>query len=123
MPTEPPSTALSLSLSRLIGATESETAFAVDAALAALAHPLLRAAAASTDARREVVVAEQRSDGSIAEGVIDLAYRTDREWVVVDFKTDEIVPATGAYAEQLRLYVQALQRATGEPARGVLLQV
>jgi ATP-dependent exoDNAse (exonuclease V) beta subunit len=43
--------------------------------------------------------------------------------VVVDFKTDEIVQTTGAYAEQLRLYVEALQRATGEPARGVLLQV
>jgi ATP-dependent exoDNAse (exonuclease V) beta subunit len=70
-----------------------------------------------------VVVAERRSDGSIAEGVIDLAYRAENEWVVVDFKTDEIVPTTGAYAEQLRLYVEALQRATGEPTRGVLLQV
>ena len=93
------------------------------AALAALAHPQLRAAARSPDARREVVVTEQRHDGSIAEGVIDLAYRTESEWIVVDFKTDEVVPTNGAYAEQLRLYVAALQRATGEPARGVLLQV
>jgi ATP-dependent helicase/nuclease subunit A len=116
-------TTLSLSLSRLIDATEEEAACAVEAAAAALAHPHLRAAALSSDARREVVVAEQCSDGSIAEGVIDLAYRTASEWVVVDFKTDEIVPAQGAYAEQLRLYVEALQRATGEPARGVLLQV
>jgi len=115
--------ALSSSLSRLIAATAEETAFAVDAAVAALAHPRLRAAARSADARREVVVAERRSDGSIAEGVIDLAYRTESEWVVLDFKTDEIVPTDGAYAEQLRLYVEALQRATGEPARGVLLQV
>jgi len=119
----PALTALSSSLSRLIGATSQETSSAVDAALAALAHPHLRAAARSTDARREVVVAEQRRDGSIAEGVIDLAYRTDHEWIVLDFKTDEIVPTEGAYAEQLGLYVAALQRATGEPARGVLLQV
>jgi len=119
----PALTALSCSLSRLLGATEQETAFAVDAALAALAHPHLRAAARSPDVRREVVVAEQRSDGTIAEGVIDLAYRSDHVWVVVDFKTDEIVPTAGAYAEQLRLYVEALQRATGESARGVLLQV
>jgi ATP-dependent helicase/nuclease subunit A len=116
-------TALSGSLSRLLGGTVEETACAVDAAAAALAHPQLRAAALSLDARREVVVAEQRSDGSIVEGVIDLAYRTENEWVVVDFKTDEIVETSGQYAEQLRLYVEALQRATGEPARGVLLQV
>lgn len=115
--------ALSSSLSRLLGATEQETSFAVDAALSALAHPHLRAAAESTDTRREVAVAEHRRDGSIAEGVIDLAYRTQTEWIVVDFKTDEIVPTSGSYAEQLRLYVAALSRATGEPARGVLLQV
>ncbi len=115
--------ALSSSLSRLLGATADETAFAVDAAAAALAHPQLRAAALSADARREVVVAEQLSDGSIAQGVIDLAYRSERGWVVVDFKTDEIIATNGAYAEQLQLYVEALQRATGEPARGVLLQV
>jgi ATP-dependent exoDNAse (exonuclease V) beta subunit len=119
----PALTALCASLSRLIGAVEAETAGAVDAVVAALAHPRLRAAAQSTDARREVVVAEQRSDGSIAEGVIDMAYRTESGWVVLDFKTDEIVPTNGPYAEQLRLYVEALQRATGEPARGLLLQV
>ncbi|MET0792565.1 MAG: 3'-5' exonuclease, partial [Polyangiaceae bacterium] len=116
-------TALAASLARLLDATEAETAFAVAAALAALAHPQLRAAALSADVRREVVVAEERADGSLAEGVIDLAYRTDSEWVVVDFKTDEVVAAEGAYAEQLRLYVDAIRRATGEPARGVLLQV
>jgi ATP-dependent helicase/nuclease subunit A len=115
--------ALSASLSRLIGATAPETSAAVDAVLAALAHPLLRAAASSPDVRREVVVAEQHADGSIAEGVIDLAYRAENEWVVVDFKTDAIVPGDGPYAEQLRLYVEAVRHATQEPARGVLLQV
>jgi ATP-dependent helicase/nuclease subunit A len=115
--------ALSSSLGRLIGATVAEVTFAVDAVLAALEHPLLRAAAESDDVRREVVISEQLSDGTNAEGVIDLAYRTAQEWVVVDFKTDAVVPTAGAYAEQLRLYVSAVQRATGEPARGVLLQV
>ncbi|HEX2670972.1 MAG TPA: UvrD-helicase domain-containing protein [Polyangiaceae bacterium] len=115
--------ALSSSLGRLIGATGTEVTFAVDAAFAALAHPLLRAAAASSVALREVAISEQLSDGTIAEGVIDLAFHTESEWVVVDFKTDAVVPTEGAYAEQLRLYVTALQRATGEAARGVLLQV
>ena len=115
--------ALSRSLGRLIGATDAEVSFAVAAAAAALEHPLLRAAAESSDVRREVVISEKLSDGSLAEGVIDLAYRTPSEWVVVDFKTDAAVPKEGAYAEQLRLYVSALSRATGEAARGVLLQV
>ena len=54
----------------------------------------------------EVVVAAQRRYGSIAEGVIDLAYGTESEWVVLDFKTDGVVSTDGAYAEQLRLYVR-----------------
>ncbi|HET7543871.1 MAG TPA: UvrD-helicase domain-containing protein [Polyangiaceae bacterium] len=115
--------ALSSSLGRLIAATEAEVSSAVDAALAALSHPVLRAAAASSDVYREVAISEQLSDGTVAEGVIDLAYRTANEWLVVDFKTDAVVSTEGAYAEQLQLYVRALQRATGEPARGVLLQV
>ncbi|HYQ43456.1 MAG TPA: UvrD-helicase domain-containing protein [Polyangiaceae bacterium] len=116
-------TALSRSLGRLIGATDAEVTYAVEAAAAALEHPLLRAAAESRDVRREVVISERLSDGSLAEGVIDLAYRAQSEWVVVDFKTDATVQGEGAYAEQLRLYVAALSRATGEAARGVLLQV
>ncbi len=115
--------ALSCAISRLIGASTAETACAVDAVLAALSHPQLRAAARSTDARREVVVAHALDDGRLVEGVIDLVYRTELGWVVVDFKTDEVVASEGAYAEQLRLYVQAVQRATGEPTRGVLLRV
>jgi ATP-dependent exoDNAse (exonuclease V) beta subunit len=55
--------------------------------------------------------------------VIDLAFRSDSGWVVVDFKTDELVATEGIYAEQLQLYVDAVQKATGEPTRGVLLRV
>lgn len=119
----PALSALSSSLGRLIGATEAEVTFAADAAKAALEHPLLRAAALASDVRREVVISQQLSDGTIAEGVIDLAYRAADGWVVVDFKTDAVVPNEGAYAEQLQLYVSALSRATGEAARGMLLQV
>lgn len=115
--------ALSESLSRLLDATPQETASAVDAALAAFAHPLLRAAASSQDVRREVAIAEQRADGTIAEGVIDLAYREDQGWVVIDFKTDELIASEGVYSEQLRQYVEAIERATRESARGVLLRV
>jgi ATP-dependent exoDNAse (exonuclease V) beta subunit len=120
-----PSTLLALgsSLARLIGASEEEAIYAAEAAASALSHPVLREAARSSDVRREVPIAHQHEDGTIAEGVIDLAYRSEAGWVVVDFKTDEIVPAAGVYAEQLRLYVEAVRRATGEPASGLLLQI
>ncbi len=115
--------ALSASLSRIMGATEEETELAAEAAALALEHPLLRAARASTDVRREVAVSWQLADGRIAEGVIDLAYRTESGWLIVDFKTDQVTVGVQQYSAQLQLYVEAVERATGEPARGVLLQV
>ena len=60
----------------------------------------------------------------LVDGQVDLAYETDAGWVVVDFKTDiEIASAPDAYKQQVALYVEAVQRATGKPATGVLLRV
>lgn len=115
--------ALCESLSRLTGATREETAASIDAVLAALAHPRLSAARASPQVRREVAVAEVLDDGTLAEGIIDLAYLSDGGWIIVDFKTDERVDARGGYATQLHRYVEAVKRATGLKASGVLLQV
>jgi hypothetical protein len=45
-------------------------------------------------------------------------------WVVVDFKTDvEMSVRRSEYENQVRLYVRAVEAATAEPARGVLLVV
>jgi ATP-dependent exoDNAse (exonuclease V) beta subunit len=66
-------------------------------------------------------------DGTLAEGVVDLAFRerdAKRCWCVVDFKTDqELGPRRARYAAQVRLYAQAVAGATGESARGVLLTI
>ena len=60
----------------------------------------------------------------IVDGQIDLAYEDRRGWVVVDFKTDiEIASAQDAYQKQVAMYVEAVRRATGKPATGVLLRV
>jgi ATP-dependent helicase/nuclease subunit A len=115
--------AVSDALARLIGATHEEASSAVDAVMAALAHPRLADARASKDLRREVATSTVLEDGTVAEGVIDLAYRTEAGWVVIDFKTDEMVETEGAYAEQLRRYVEAIERATGEKTSGLLLRV
>jgi ATP-dependent exoDNAse (exonuclease V) beta subunit len=61
---------------------------------------------------------------TIVDGQVDLAYETDDGWVVVDFKTDiEIVSAQDAYKQQVALYAEAVAKATGRPATGVLLRV
>jgi ATP-dependent exoDNAse (exonuclease V) beta subunit len=61
---------------------------------------------------------------TIVDGQVDLAYETDAGWVVIDFKTDiEIASAQEAYQQQVGLYAEAVSRATGMPATGVLLRV
>jgi ATP-dependent exoDNAse (exonuclease V) beta subunit len=116
---------------RLLGATGEEVRAAAAAATAALRHPLLeraRAAGARDELRRETPVLLRVEDGSLLEGVADLAFRETDEagarWTVVDFKTDpEIAARRAEYERQVRLYVEAVAAATGEPARGVLLVV
>ena len=61
---------------------------------------------------------------AIVDGQVDLAYETDAGWVVIDFKTDiEIASAQDAYKQQVALYAEAVAKATGRPASGVLLRV
>ena len=63
------------------------------------------------------------SSYSMLEGAIDLAYRDERGWVVVDYKTDLAPPADSAYDAQVGAYVAAVAKATGCAARGVLVFV
>jgi len=84
---------------------------------------LCRAAAARA-LHRETPVVLKLADGSLAEGVVDVAFRDDAGWVVVDFKTDaELGDHLPRYEAQVAVYVAAVARATGEPAEGVLLVV
>jgi ATP-dependent exoDNAse (exonuclease V) beta subunit len=109
---------------RLLGATLEEVEAAASAAVAALAHPLLRRAAASPALRRETPVLWKLPEGTLAEGVVDLAFREAQGWTVVDFKTDrEIGERRREYEAQVRLYADAVSAATGDPASAVLLVV
>ncbi len=116
---------------RLIGASDPEAKAAACAVSGALANPLLLRAAACAargDLRRETPVLLRRPDGTLVEGVVDLAFRELAQgaplWTVVDFKTDrEVEAARERYAAQVALYVEAVAAATGEPARGILLVV
>jgi ATP-dependent exoDNAse (exonuclease V) beta subunit len=108
---------------RLTGATDEEVAAAARAVEAALRHPLLLAAATSADCRREEPLIHRLADGTVLEGVADLAFRDAEGWTVVDFKTDPRPEDHAQYSAQLRLYCAAIEAATGAPARGVLLAV
>ncbi len=112
---------------RLIGATADEIAAAESAVVAALAHPILRRAAASAQdggCRRETPVQLMREDGALIEGVVDLAFREGELWVVVDYKTDaELEGRMDKYRAQIALYAEAIRAATGLRAEGVLLSV
>ena len=113
---------------RTLGATAVEVDAAVTVARTALAHPLLqgaRAAAARGYCRREVPVSACLDDGTLIEGVVDLAYRDESgNWTVVDFKTDkELNTALESYERQVALYADLISRATGQVARPVLIRV
>ena len=111
---------------RLLGAPDAEVAAAAAAVTAALRHPLLaraRAALARGECRREAPVAAL-DDGTLVEGVVDLAFRESGRWTVVDFKTDrELDEALDVYRRQVALYAALVARATGEPATPVLMRV
>jgi ATP-dependent exoDNAse (exonuclease V) beta subunit len=127
---------------RLLGATDEERAAAAMAVDRTLAHPRLASAREAERAGRRVwrelplsivtpappaAPARPAPPGPAApvlvDGQVDLAYETDQGFVVVDFKTDVALTADEVYRRQVALYVQALTRATGRPARGVLLRV
>ena len=115
---------------RVFGANDDEVAAAADVARCVLSHPLLaraRAAARRGDCRREAPVSMRTDDGVLIEGVVDVAFREDGAWTVVDYKTDrDLEEADGAidvYRRQVALYAEMITRATGEPAGAVLMRV
>ena len=113
---------------RLVQATPEEIDAAAQAARHALAHPVLRRAARATAVRRETPVLLRQADGRLAEGIVDLAFREQTQqgarWTVVDWKTDrEVGSRRATYERQVGLYAEAISRATGEPAEGLLLVV
>jgi ATP-dependent exoDNAse (exonuclease V) beta subunit len=111
---------------RLLGATDEEVEAAIETTVRALAHPVMRraAAAGAVRCRRESPVG-LTLDGVLVEGVVDAAFlEDDGAWTVVDFKTDvEIAGRLDEYRRQVALYAQAVAHATQRAARGVLLRL
>ena len=117
---------------KLFAAPDDERDAAAGIAIKLLKHARFESARAAEKAGkrvwREAPVSLRLDDESgasqLVDGQVDLAYETDHGWVIVDFKTDiEIASAQDAYKQQVALYVEAVKRATGQPATGVLLRV
>jgi ATP-dependent exoDNAse (exonuclease V) beta subunit len=121
-------TAMAALQARLFGADAEEIDAAVAIAERTLAHSWLRRAAAAARSgrcRRETPITLQLRDGTLIEGVVDVAFaEADGVWTVLDFKTDvEIESRLEEYHVQVGLYARAIARATGAPVRAVLLRV
>jgi ATP-dependent helicase/nuclease subunit A len=112
---------LAPALARQCGAAESDVAPAVAAVRAALDSSLLGGAAKARRVHREYPVMVRLDDGRLAEGRADLVYFDGECWTVIDYKTGP--SASKRNRQQLQLYALALQRATGQRVRAVLLEV
>jgi len=113
---------------RLAGATDEEVAAAIVVSQRVLRHELLdraRRAAGRGACRRETPVTIALEDGSLVEGVVDLAFEEAGAWTVVDYKTDRELAASGEgrYRRQVALYAAAIAQATGQPSAGVLVRI
>jgi ATP-dependent helicase/nuclease subunit A len=64
-------------------------------------------------------------NGTLLEGIVDLAFQEEGVWMTVDYKTDREIAGGGdaRYRRQVSLYASAIARATGQPATAVLIRV
>ena len=113
---------------RVLGLSEGEADAASAMVSRVWAHDVVaraRAANARGACRRETPVTCVLADGTLLEGVVDLAFEHDRTWTVVDYKTDREIAALGEerYRRQVSLYASAIARATGTSCKGIVLVI
>jgi ATP-dependent exoDNAse (exonuclease V) beta subunit len=120
--------AIAAAEARIVGLSEADSAAAARVAAKVLAHDIIaraRAAELRGACRRETPVTCRMPDGSLVEGIVDLAFEEAGRWVVVDYKSDRILAAEGEerYRRQIGFYAAAIREATGLAASGVLVRV
>lgn len=112
---------------RILGNDESEALAAVTAVQSVLVHPFMkraREAVLKGLCRRETPVTVTLADGTLVEGVLDLAFSDKGGWTVVDFKTDrELEKELERYKRQVALYALSIERTTGQACAGILMKI
>jgi ATP-dependent exoDNAse (exonuclease V) beta subunit len=119
---------IATSEARVLGCPEADAEAAAALATRVFAHDLVRRARRAVArglCRRETAVSCTLGDGTVVEGVVDLAFEDDDGWHVVDFKTDRVIDAADEeqYRRQVALYASAVARATGTRTSGVILAI
>lgn len=80
-------------------------------------YPSSKAYRHLTACDRKIPRALRTHDGTIVEGVADLAFRKIDRWVVVDFKTNqELVSALEHCRRQIAIYSTAVSKAPAAPS-------
>jgi len=120
--------ALSAVEARILGLEDDDAAAASSVVGRVLAHDVsvrARAAEARGACRRETPITYLLPDGTLLEGIVDLAFEQDGAWTVVDYKTDREVATLGEeqYRRQVALYASAIAQATGAPCDGIVLVI
>jgi ATP-dependent exoDNAse (exonuclease V) beta subunit len=115
---------IAMTHARLTAATEEEISAAVQAVSLCLKHPLVDLARGSNSVHRELPIVVKSDDGKLLDAVIDLAFRDQSGWVIVDFKTDMEDPQRALrYRRQVGWYVRGLELITNERPVGWLLHL
>ena len=93
----------------------------------ALAHRVLVRARDAWRARRcrcETPITSVEPDGSILEGVLDLAFENGDGWTVIDFKIQaEPGGSLARYRRQVTAYAEVVARLTNRRVTAVLLRL
>ena len=112
---------------RILGNDEQEAVAALTVVQSVLGHSLMARARQATrrgQCRRETPVTLTFPDGTLIEGVLDLAFLEKDEWTVVDFKTDrELETELERYKRQVALYALSIEQATGQACARVLMKI
>ena len=109
---------------RILLSTVEEIRAAAAIGAAVLGHDLMARVRRAAVMSRETPVTWVQKDGTMIEGVLDLAFEENGVTTVVDFKTDhELAAGESRYRAQVQQYVGAVERATGKRARGILFKV
>ena len=109
---------------RLLRSPADEVDAAADVVSSVLRHELMARVRRADALCRESPVTWIDRDGTLVEGVLDLAFDERDVTTIVDFKTDhELAAGESRYRAQVQQYVNAVARARGRRVEGVLFKI
>jgi ATP-dependent exoDNAse (exonuclease V) beta subunit len=120
--------ATAMQQARVLGLPDEIAVVAAETVAGVLTHDAMaraRRAEERAECRRETPVVCPLPDGTLVEGVVDLAFLDEGGWHVIDFKTDRELSEAGEerYRRQVAVYCAGIAQATGQRTRGTILRI